>query len=106
MDQGIKMEFEPKAIKLSTSEEIIACVEEAGGGEVILHYPVRAVMVGNGNVQFIPFIATSDSASFEMNKRFIVTMGNVDEHTLPSYESVVEQMQSPNVIIPDTKLVL
>lgn len=105
MDQGIKMDFEAKAIKLTTSEEIIAYVQDFGD-KVILHYPIRAVMVGNGAVQFIPFITTSDSASYEMDKRFIVTSGSVDANTLPSYEAVVEQMKSPNVIIPDTKLVL
>ena len=98
--------MEAKALKLSTSEEVLAYVVEKDSNTVTLQYPIRAAMVGNGNIQFIPFITTSDSAEYEMDKRFIVTSGRVDENTLRSYEQVVEQMKAPNVIIPDQKLVL
>lgn len=95
----------PQVAKLVSSEEVIGYFNESTDFYTIT-YPIRAVMVGNGNVQFVPFIATSDAESIDISKRHIMTVTELDVETAKTYEKVVEQMKAPNVIIPDNKLVL
>lgn len=97
---------EPMVAKLVSSEEVIGYFSQSGTNTYDVEFPIRAVLVGNGTVQFVPFIATSDASVIELDKRHIMTITTLDPETAKTYESVVEQMKSPNVIIPDNKLVL
>lgn len=84
------------SLKLLSGEEIIATYQEEKSGKILVQKPVQITPVGEGQMQFMPFMITTSEEEFEFNADLVVTLARTAEGLAKEYTKATSNIQIVN----------
>ena len=87
-----------KVIRMSSGEDIVACVLEDKEDSIVIENGIVAYNQGNGSLGFAPYapLLNRDEKELEINKKWIVYIANVNDELVEQYEEMFSPIKKPS----------